>query len=82
MTRKSNKQDFPTRQDEKKGEKGRQDGKKGEKREKIHIPKPAGAKHSSRLNLRLPEEIVDQVKRAAAERQMSLNQYVLWRLAS
>lgn len=51
------------------------------KKEGISIPRPIGAKHSSRLNLRLPEEIVDQVKRAAKERQMSLNQYVLWRLA-
>lgn len=52
------------------------------KKEGIPIPVPAGAKHSRRLNLRLPEEIVDRVKRAATERQMSLNQYVLWRLAS
>lgn len=52
------------------------------KKEKLLIPKPLGARHSSRLNLRLPEEIVDQVKRDAKERQMSLNQYVLWRLAS
>ncbi len=52
------------------------------KQEGVVIPQPVGAKHSSRLNLRLPEEIVDQVKRAAKERQMSLNQYVMWRLAS
>ncbi len=51
------------------------------KEEGIPIPTPVTAKHSSRLNLRLPEEVVDQVKRAAKERQMSLNQYVLWRLA-
>ncbi len=52
------------------------------KKEKIPIPTPMGAGHSRRLNLRLPEEIVALVKRAAKERQMSLNQYVLWRLAS
>src|SRR5262245_55251500 len=52
------------------------------KREGISIPTPMGAKHSSRLNLRLPEEVVDHIKRSAKERQMSLNQYVLWRLAS
>lgn len=52
------------------------------KKEGLSIPSPIGAKHSSRLNLRLPEEVVDQVKRAAKEREMSLNQYVLWRLAS
>ena len=52
------------------------------KEEGISIPVPIGAKHSSRLNLRLPEEIIDQLKRAAKERQMSLNQYILWRLAS
>lgn len=51
------------------------------KREGLPIPSAVGAKHSTRLNLRLPEEIVDQVKRSAAERQMSLNQYVMWRLA-
>lgn len=50
-------------------------------KEHVPVPKPMGARHSSRLNLRLPEELVDQVKRAAKERQMSLNQYVLWRLA-
>ena len=52
------------------------------KKEGLSIPTPIGAKKSSRLNLRLPEEIVDQVKRAAKERHMSLNQYALWRLAS
>ena len=52
------------------------------KQERLAIPKPIGAKHSRRLNLRLPQEVVDLVKRAAKERQMSLNQYVLWRLAS
>ncbi|MBI4412255.1 MAG: Arc family DNA-binding protein [Deltaproteobacteria bacterium] len=52
------------------------------KKEKLPIPEPIGMKKSSRLNLRLPEEIVDQVKRAARERHMSLNQYALWRLAS
>jgi len=52
------------------------------KKKDIPIPTPLGAKHSNRLNLRLPEEVVDQVKRAAKERRMSLNQYVLWRLAS
>lgn len=52
------------------------------KKEKIPIPTPLGAKHSNRLNLRLPEEVVDEVKRAAKERMMSVNQYVLWRLAS
>lgn len=51
------------------------------KKEGVIIPSPIGAKHSQRLNLRLPEEIVAQVKRAAKERKMSLNQYVLWRLA-
>lgn len=52
------------------------------KREGVPIPKPVGARHSQRLNLRLPEEIVDQIKREAAERAMSINQYLLWRLAS
>lgn len=52
------------------------------KKEGVFIPKPVGAKHSSRLNLRLPQELVASVKRAAKERQMSINQYVLWRLAS
>ena len=52
------------------------------KQEGIPVPKPLGARHSNRLNLRLPEEIVNQVKREAKERQMSLNQYVMWRLAS
>lgn len=52
------------------------------KKEGISIPKPVGAKHSARINLRLPEEIVDEIKREATERQMSLNQYLLWRLAS
>ena len=52
------------------------------KKEGIFIPKPVGATRSSRLNLRLPGEIVAQVKRCAKERQMSLNQYVMWRLAS
>jgi len=51
------------------------------KKEGVPIPTPVGAKHSRRLNLRLPEEVVDAVKRAASERQMSLNQYLLWRLA-
>lgn len=52
------------------------------KQEGLPIPTPIGAKRSRRLNLRLPEEVVSEVKRAAKERQMSLNQYVLWRLAS
>lgn len=52
------------------------------KKEGIPVPIPMGAKHSTRLNLRLPEEVVDRVKRAAKERKMSMNQYVLWRLAS
>lgn len=51
------------------------------RKEGLSIPEPMGAKHSSRLNLRLPQEIVDQVKRSAKERHMSLNQYALWRLA-
>lgn len=52
------------------------------KKEGLTIPKPIGARHSNRLNLRLPEEVVDQIKRSAKERRMSVNQYVLWRLAS
>ena len=52
------------------------------KKEGVPIPKPLGARKSARLNLRLPEVIVAQVKRAAKERSMSLNQYALWRLAS
>lgn len=52
------------------------------KRESVPIPKPMGARHSARINLRLPEEIVDEIKRDATERQMSINQYLLWRLAS
>lgn len=52
------------------------------KKEGIAVPVAMGARHSRRLNLRLPEEVVDSVKRAAKERQMSINQYVLWRLAS
>ena len=50
--------------------------------EGIPIPNPIGAQRSGRLNLRLPEEVVAAVKRSAKERRMSLNQYVLWRLAS
>lgn len=52
------------------------------KKEGIPIPQPVGARHSQRLNLRLPEEIIDEIKRDATERQMSINQYLLWRLAS
>jgi predicted RNase H-like HicB family nuclease len=51
------------------------------KKEGLAIPPPMGAKHSKRLNLRLPEEVIDQLKRAAKERNMSINQYLLWRLA-
>ncbi len=51
-------------------------------KEGIPIPTPVGAKHSTRLNLRLPEDIVAKIKRDASEHEMSLNQYVLWRLAS
>ena len=52
------------------------------KKQGIPIPVPIGAKKSSRLNLRLPEDIVRQVKRSATENDMSINQYVLWRLAA
>lgn len=52
------------------------------RKEGIPIPKPIGAGHSSRLNLRLPQEVVAKIKRAAKEHHMSLNQYTLWRLAS
>ena len=31
------------------------------KKEGMQLPEPVGAKHSQRLNLRLPEEVVDQV---------------------
>lgn len=51
------------------------------KQEKIAIPKPIAVQHSGRLNLRLPREIIDHVKRDAKEHAMSLNQYLLWRLA-
>lgn len=52
------------------------------KKEGVPIPTPSGARRSSRLNLRLPEEIVSRIKREAVERRMSINQYLLWRLAS
>ncbi|MBI4374625.1 MAG: type II toxin-antitoxin system HicB family antitoxin [Deltaproteobacteria bacterium] len=52
------------------------------KKEGVSIPPPIGAKHSKRINLRLPEEIIDGLKRSARERSMSLNQYLLWRLAT
>jgi len=52
------------------------------KREKIPIPTPISRTHSERLNLRLPSDLVDQVKREAKENGMSINQYLLWRLAS
>ena len=52
------------------------------KKQGLPIPEPIGVKKSSRLNLRLPEEIVHRVKRSAREHDMSINQYVLWRLAA
>lgn len=51
------------------------------KKEKITIPKPISIQHSGRLNLRLPRDIIDRIKRDAKDHAMSLNQYLLWKLA-
>lgn len=51
------------------------------KKEGLPIPPPLTARHGARLNLRLPQDIVDRIKRDAKEHAMSLNQYLLWRLA-
>ena len=52
------------------------------KKEGLPIPPPVTSRHGARLNLRLPKDIVDRLKRDATDHAMSLNQYVLWRLAS
>lgn len=54
---------------------------KAAKQAGIPIPKPAAMHPAARINLRLPHDIVARLKRDAKERMMSLNQYVLWRLA-
>ncbi|MBI2345331.1 MAG: toxin-antitoxin system HicB family antitoxin [Deltaproteobacteria bacterium] len=51
------------------------------KKEKLPIPQPIATRHGARLNLRLPQEIVARLKRDAKEHAMSVNQYLLWRLA-
>ena len=52
------------------------------KKEGIPLPTPVVVKHAGRLNLRLPGDVVAKIRRDAKEHNMSLNQYVLWRLAS
>lgn len=51
------------------------------KKEGLPIPPPVTTRHGARLNLRLPQDFVDRLKRDAKEHAMSLNQYLLWRLA-
>lgn len=52
------------------------------KKEGISVPKPISRSRVSRLNLRLPSDVIDQIKREAKENDMSINQYLLWRLAA
>lgn len=51
-------------------------------KEGIAIPQPISKSRAERLNLRLPKDIIEQIKREAKENGMSINQYLLWRLAA
>ena len=43
----------------------------------VPIPKPMAYEKVTRLNLRLPSDVVRQVKMAAVEHGLSINQYVM-----
>ena len=47
------------------------------RQESIHVPKPLSQMHADRLNLRIPSDLVIQIKRRAKEAKMSLNQFVM-----
>lgn len=52
------------------------------KKEGIAVPEPISRSRTERLNLRLPSDVIEQIKREAKENHMSINQYLLWRLAA
>jgi len=47
------------------------------RKNRMPIPKPSIRTHVGRLNLRLPSDVIRRIKMAAAEQDMSLNQYVM-----